>query len=258
MYISNSTIFAAMAALYGFILGFGYGNLLEAEYGFALKDWQTLVGVLVAAAAAILAYIGVRGTQRINVVIKEQDRLDALLPGLRQVNELLLVIRGPLSALPTKRLYQTILLLDSAIRVAPTESVETAVRRQLPLADDHLKWEVAELLFSLRSQAALVKIGQEEVERYRADIANIRSFAPSEHDGLRSIAKQVEASHDRENEQLRKLILSLDKFAQHVKERITQAEHRQKMIRSIVDNFFGQKWLDERYLSHLKSGRYGW
>jgi hypothetical protein len=238
MHIRNTMIFVAMAAIYGLVVGFAYGNLFEAKYGFQLKDWQPLVGVLVAVTAAMLTYIGVRGTQRINVVIKEQDRLDASLPGLRQVNELLIIIRGPLSALPTKRLYQTAVVLDSAIRVAPTESVETAVRRQLPLADDHLKWEVAEILFSLRSQAALVKIGQEEVERYRRDLANIHTFAPTEHNGLRDIAKQVEASHNRENEQMRRLVVSLDAFADVVKERIAKAERRQKIIRGIIDKFF--------------------
>jgi hypothetical protein len=238
MYIRTTTIFVAMAAVYGFVLGFGYGNLLGANYGFELKEWQTLAGVLVAVAAAILAYNGVRGTQRINVVIKEQDRLDALLPGLRQVNEFLIVIRAPLSSLPTKRLYQVGVLLDSAIRIASTESIETAVRRQLPLADDLLKWEVSEILFALRSQAAILKVGQEEVGRYRSDLANIHTFAPTEHDGLRYIAKQVEASHNRENEQMRRLMVSLDAFAGALKDRIAQAENRQKRIRSIIDNFF--------------------
>jgi hypothetical protein len=105
MYVKNAIIFAVMAAIYGFVLGFGYGNLFEAKYRFELKEWQTLAGVLVAIAAASLAYIGVQGTQRINVVIKEQDRLDALLPGLRQVNELLITIRGPLSSLRHRGLY---------------------------------------------------------------------------------------------------------------------------------------------------------
>ena len=137
----------------------------------------------------MLTYIGVRGTQRINVVIKEQDRLDASLPGLRQVNELLITIRGPLSALPTERLYQAATVFDSAILVDLPESLETAVRRQLPLADDHLKWEVAEILFSLRSQAALVKIGQERSTLSAKNLANIHTFAPTEHNGLRDIAK---------------------------------------------------------------------
>jgi hypothetical protein len=237
MYVRNSTIIAGMAAIYGFVLGFGYGNLFEVQYGFQFKEWQTLGGVLVAVAAATLAYIGVQGTQRINVMTKEQDRLDAMLPGLRQISELLIAIRV-LSSLRSTSLYQASLLLDSAIRVAPTESVEDAVRRQLPLADDSLKWEVAQLVFALRRQAEILKIGKEEVDRYRTDVAKIDTFAVNRREGLLGVAKQVKASHKRENDEMQKLIVSLESFATAVKERIATAEQRQKVIRGIVDQFF--------------------
>jgi len=233
-------IFAVMAAVYGFVFGFGYGNLLEVQYGFQLKDWQTLAGVLVTVAAATLAYIGVRGTQRINVVIKEQDRLDALLPGLRQVNELLIIIRGPLTALRSRSLYQAGVLLDTAIRMDPIGSVEQAVGRLLPLADDHLRREVTEIILALKSQAAMLKVGKEEVDRYRMDVANIHTFAPDQRDSLRDIARQIEASYNRENGHMQKLIIALDRFAGVVKERIVKAEQRQKTIRGIVDKFFSE------------------
>lgn len=238
MYIRTGTIIAVMAAIYGFVLGFGYGNLFDAQYGFQLKEWQTLAGVLVAVAAATLAYLGVQSTQRINVVIKEQDRLDALLPGLRQVNELLLTIRGPLSNLRTRHLYQSYLLLDAAIPVGPKELVEDAVRRLLPLADDHLKWEVAQLAFALKSQAVLLKLGKEEVDRCQKDVANIRAFAADQHDSVRYIAKQVEEAHDRESAVMQRHLVSLNDFAGVVKERIAKAEKRQNVIRSIVDKYF--------------------
>lgn len=238
MNIRNSTIVAVMAAIYGIVLGFAYGNLFEVEYGIHFKDWQTLAGVLVAVAAATLAFVGVQGTQRINVVIREQDRLDALLPGLRQANELLLVIRGSLSVLRNKSLHQAAILLDSAIPVSQNESVEQVVRRKLPLADDHLKREVAEIVFALRRQAELLKIGKEEVERYKRDIANIHTFAPDQHEGLRDIGKQVEASHNRESDEMWKLVETLDRFADLVKGRIAGAEERRKKIRGIVDKFF--------------------
>ena len=238
MHIRNSIIFAVMAAIYGFVFGFGYGNFLGAQYGFQLKDWQTLLGVLVAVLAAILAYIGVQGTQRINVMIKEQDRLDALLPGLRQVDELFTILRGPLSSIRTQHLYQASVFLESAIRIGQNKSVEQAVHRRLPLADHHLRREVVQIIFDVWRQAALLKVGREEVERYQRDIANIHEFAPDQHEGLLDIARQVEASHQRENQEMRRLIISLDTFAAVVKKRISDAEQRQKAIRGIVDKFF--------------------
>ena len=238
MRLNNATIMAIAAATFAFVLGFAYGNLFEVQYGFQLKDWQTLASTLVALGAATLAYMGVRGTQRINVMIKEQDRIEALLPGLRQVNELLLVIRGPLNGLRRQHRYQAILLLDAAIHMRPTESIEDAVRRQLPLADEHLRREVAEIIFALKSQATIVKVGHDEVLQYQTDVAQIHQLAPSSHKSLREIAKLVEASYERENDKLTKVLKTFDEFAESIKERILRAEERQRTIRGVVDRFF--------------------
>lgn len=238
MHIRNTTIFVAMAAIYGFVLGFGYGNLFEAKYGFELKEWQTLAGVLVAVGAAILAYIGVRGTQRINVVIKEQDRLTESLPGLREVSELMLIVRSPLRSLRTEHLYQAKILIDSVLNMKPTDSIEAAVHRRLPLADHHLRKEVLDILFLVYRQAALLVVGKDEVDSYRKDIAQIHTFAEDARAGLREVAQRVEASHKRESDEMRRLIASLDTYADTVKERILQAEQRLSTIRGAIDKFF--------------------
>ena len=238
MHVRNTTIFIAMATIYGFVFGFGYGNLFEAKYGFELKEWQTLAGVLVAVAAAILAYIGVQGTQRINVMIKEQDRLSEQLPGLREVSELMLVVRSPLGSLRTGHLYQAKILIDSVLHMGPTDSIEAAVHRRLPLADHHLRKEVVDVLFHVYSQAALLVVGRDEVDRYRRDIAQIHTFAEDARDGLREVAQRVEASLKRDSDEMRRLITSLDTYAGVIKERVLQAERRLRTIRGIVDKFF--------------------
>ena len=69
------------------MLGFTYGNVLGLDGTFVLKEWQTLVAAAVAVIGVAWAYYGVRGTQRINVILKEQERLDRLLPGWRQAND---------------------------------------------------------------------------------------------------------------------------------------------------------------------------
>ena len=236
--INNTAVLVVAAAIFGLVFGFAYGNLLGVQYGFQVKDWQTFGAMLVALAAAAVAYIGVRNTQRITVMIREQDRIDDLLPGLRQVNELLMVIRGPLNAMRPQHRYQAALLLDAAIKVQPGESVEDSVRRQLPLADHHLRWEVTEIVFALKSQAAILEVGEEELEKYQTDVANIHEFAASEHEGLREAAAQVKNSYDRENEKMARAIRALDEFAELIKERISKAEARRVIIRAVVDKFF--------------------
>jgi hypothetical protein len=76
--ITNTGILLFAAASLGFVLGFAYGNVLGLERVFDLEKWQTLVGTVVAVLAAAAAFLGVRGTQRINVILKEQERLDIL------------------------------------------------------------------------------------------------------------------------------------------------------------------------------------
>jgi hypothetical protein len=127
------------------------------------------------------------------------------------------VIR-PLHDLSSEHRYQAKVLPDTAIRVQPTESVEDVVRGELPLADNHLRREVAEIVFELRSQAKILKVGKDELDDYLTDVANIHTFAPSSHDSLREMAKKVRDSYDRENAKMAKAISDLDEFAASIKE----------------------------------------
>jgi hypothetical protein len=82
--ISPSAVVACAVAIESFVLGFAYGNVMGLERTFELQQWQTFVGSGVAIGIGLLAFFGVIRTQRITVMIKEQDRLEARLPGLRQ------------------------------------------------------------------------------------------------------------------------------------------------------------------------------
>ncbi|CAN0349773.1 unnamed protein product, partial [Phaeothamnion confervicola] len=130
------------AALLAFVLGFAYGNVLGLDATFVLERWQTLVGTMVAVIAAVVAFIGVRGTQRINVVLKEQDRLDKLLPGLRQANDFLGQLSRYLEHINDHTRYMSITVVRDYIQFQNNETFEEMVNRRLPLADDETKREV--------------------------------------------------------------------------------------------------------------------
>src|SRR5271165_1458476 len=112
MRINNSIIIGAAVAIGAFALGFVYGNIYTLKYQFVLKEWQPSLGTLVTLGVALLAFLGVRTTQRVNV-IKEQERIDDQLPDWRQVSELLTIMRGPLESLRPQARYQALLVLDS-------------------------------------------------------------------------------------------------------------------------------------------------
>jgi hypothetical protein len=232
----NATIAVVVTAVLASLLGFAYGNYFERRYSFDLKDWQTLLSAMVAFLGVALAYMGVRGTQRINVLIKEQDRIAELLPGLRQVDEALAIPRSVLAQL--RHRYQAHILLDAAFKQQDGEWVEDVVRRKLPLADDHLKWEVARIVFALKTQAKILQVGHDEVERNQTDVANIQTFAQETREGLLETARRVEQSHEREDETMGTLIAAFNVFAQSIKQRISKAEARKNTIQGVIDQFF--------------------
>jgi hypothetical protein len=237
--LDSSKILAIAAAILSFVLGFAYGNLFDELYNFHLKDWQTFVGMIVAILLGLLAYWGVQGTQRINVMIREQDRSDQLLPGLRQVDELLLVTRGPLNALRPQSRYQSLLLLDAAVPVEPHVSVEDAVRRKLTLADEHLRAEVAEIFFKLRVHAKMLQEGNLEINRYRARLsAKNTVFSGSSRENLMNMVDTLKENYELENEEMAKALQELEVLARSIKQRIADAEERRVIIRRELGRFF--------------------
>jgi hypothetical protein len=143
-----------------------------------------------------------------------------------------------LNNLRSQHRYQAQLLLDSAVKQQDGESVEDVVRRRLPLADDHLRWEVSQIIFALKSQAKILQVGHEEVQRYQRDVANIHTFTPEAREALIDLTRRVEQSHERENDEMGAAIRSLNSFAQSIRQRISKAEARRDLIRGVIDRFF--------------------
>src|SRR6266851_8537123 len=99
MRISSSAVVAIAVATLLFVVGFALGNLMGLERTFDLEKWQALVGAVIAIALGLLAFYGAQRTQRITVMTKEQERIEAKLPGLRQCHDVLQVVLSNLCAL---------------------------------------------------------------------------------------------------------------------------------------------------------------
>ncbi|MBC9883860.1 hypothetical protein G8O24_42055 [Bradyrhizobium sp. INPA01-394B] len=227
-----------MAAIYGFVLGFGYGNLLEAKYGFELREWQTLVGVLVAVAAAVLAFIGVRGTQRVNVVLKEQDRLDKLLPGLRQANDFLGQLCRYLEHINDHTRYLSITVVRDCIQFQTGESFEAMVDRRLPLADDETKREVTGVVLSLVRQTTMLQLAKEEHTKSFKDLADLHLFAEESKQSVRDQAQRIDLSLKRLNEETAAEFDAVKRAADSLKNRLEEGEGRRKAIGRELDQYF--------------------
>jgi len=236
--INNWTITTIAISVLTFVLGFAYGNLAGLEYEFRLQEWQTLVSAIIAIALGMLAFFGVWSTQRVNVMIKEQERIDALLPGLWQTKELLVSLQGPLRRLRRQTRYESGLFIDSAFRVKSDESFEDAVRRSLPLADEHLRDEVIRNTFALKVYATSLKIGKEEVDRCLRELAQIDQFAPESRDAVRETAEIARENYERDIDRMEEALIVFDRFCSSIRQRILNAENRRTLIREFLDRFF--------------------
>jgi hypothetical protein len=108
--------------------------VIGGRYRFRLQDWQTLVSAAIALGAATLAYLGVRSTQRINIMLKEEERIDKALPGLHQTHDLIDFLAARVDLPPQLRhvAYQEI---RSLVRPQDGETYEAVVARMIPLAN---------------------------------------------------------------------------------------------------------------------------
>jgi hypothetical protein len=238
MNINNSTIVTIAIAMLVFVLGFAYGNVFDAVYGFHLKDWQTLVSAIIAILIGLLAFFGVRNTQRITVMIKEEERIDTILPGLRQAEELLRALQRPLRALRPQTRHESQTFVNSVFGVDRDEGLEVAVRRSLSLADERLRGEVVRHMFALRNQAVLLKIKKEEMDQSLMDLSERDQFSPEMHPALCTQADKAKEDYEREGEKMGVSLDALDRFVNSIEQRISEAEKRRVIVRKVLDRFF--------------------
>jgi hypothetical protein len=131
MKMDSRTIREIALVTLAFIGGFAYGNYFRVGYEFKFQEWQTSVSAVIAILFGVVGFFGVKKTLTVNVMIKEQDRIDATLPGLRQAHDLLISVQRQLKELRT--LQHLWYLVSSKFGIQDKESVEEAVRRSLPL-----------------------------------------------------------------------------------------------------------------------------
>jgi hypothetical protein len=236
----NSAIFAAAIGLLTFVLGFAYGNFFDVNYSFHLKDWQTLASTIVAILAAAVAYIGVWNTQRVSVMTKEEERIDRILPGLRQTHDLLELLFNQ-TDLPESLRYVAHEAVRSIIRPQDGENYVTIVERMVPLADAELRREVTAAVFRLSTQAGMLKVMHDEIERTQADLANIDEFAPNFHDAVRSKAQQVLARNEKEVAAFLAIRDGVRRLDETIKERIGEATARREVIRKVVEKYLTRR-----------------
>ncbi|HEX4409934.1 MAG TPA: hypothetical protein VH206_14270 [Xanthobacteraceae bacterium] len=235
----NSAVFAAAIGLLTFVLGFAYGNILGVQEGFKVHEWQPFGGMLIAIIAAGVAYINVWTTQRISVMTREEERIDKILPGLRQTHDLLNLLLEQ-TDLSDRLRYHARQVIQDIIRPQDGETYERLVERMVPLADPELRREVTAAVFQLSTQAEMLKVMHEEIQRTQQTLREIDQYAENSRDAVRSIAEKVLISNTKEVTTFLAIRASLRRLDDAIKQRIAEGTERREVIRKVVERYFKQ------------------
>jgi hypothetical protein len=225
----NTAVSLVATATLAALLGFAYGNYFDRQCSFDLKEWQTLVSAAVAFAAATVAYIGVRGTQRITVMIKEQDRIDDALPGLRQTRDRIDSLLAKVEW-PRHLLHEAHHHIRSILRPQHGETYEACVARIIPLADQELRRDVTSAVSRLGTQASVLQARKGEIDQTEADLAGIAGFAPTFHQAVRNAALLARERYDQDATSFLSVVDTLRTLNATIEERLSRAQKRREII----------------------------
>jgi hypothetical protein len=234
MRISNSAIMTMAVATLAFVLGFAYGNLFAEHYGIELYKWQPLMAASIALAVGALAFFGVIRNMRVNILTREEDRIENELPGLRKACTLISILRLRLARRPHE---DALNIFTTTLGQRPGESVEEAFERQITLAKPNLKRELGVTLGAmfqlLAEQTAIVN----EL-RMIADASAPSMVAenPGSNTDMREFEERLRSLRDTQDE----VVEMLARMASELGTRIKSLNDRANDIRLSLDSFFSR------------------
>jgi hypothetical protein len=184
----------------------------------AIEKWQTLVSASVAAVGiAVAAFIAVRNVSRqirINILLREEDRIERQLPGLQDAfNWLTIFVFGGETAA-----HFLAELFDNE-EMTQAETVEKA----LPQTDKATRDRVLLLLHLTWRAAARIKRIEDDTLRSREEFATIEQG--------RAVVKSLQETYE-------KAITSIAEEKNSLGEKISSLESRLTSIRSEIDAYF--------------------
>jgi hypothetical protein len=238
---TNAQIMAAAAAVLSCILGFTFGNALGVAGVFNMKDWQFIIGTCIAVMVAMIAWYNVQRTLRMNLISREEDRIERSLPALCQAAEFVLHLSQELDSLECK---ENALAIFNQRFTPEDASLEEMVKRRLGLGDEQLRQEVTDALRGAYLDARLL----ERADRnYRDAQAQLIKMDQCSAEGKAGIA-EVDVLRTVRAEQERKFLASarrVNELSHTLSERIARYRTRSIRFRSEIERFFERPIMNE-------------
>jgi hypothetical protein len=197
------------------------------------KEWQTLIAASVAVIAAWIAWTNVkkqlamqREALRINLMSREEDRMEEQLPGLKDAVILLGRLRVP-TQFGRPALGQIKATVSEA-GIAPADNVDERLERLLPRTDYETRKLVGSVVTLLRYQAALLEAAQSMLREAE------RGNDPKEIESALASVRLIEG--DAVN-----AIDSVQKLSETFRLRIESKQQRIPRFRRQIEAFFAER-----------------
>jgi hypothetical protein len=209
---------AITAGWIGLMVGFAAGLEVLPH----LKDWQTLIAAAVALLAAFVAWFNVQKTLRINVISREEDRIETHLAGLRDA----LTLMGKIDA-QLKFAQHDLGKIPAVLNEFGLESSDTStdVEKLLPRTDHETRIRVVAAVSWVRFRLSL-----------RGGAKTMLELPQS----TQPLSERTER-FDEADRQLRRAVEEFHEATLGLLERVRRAEEQLPLFRRQIEAFFAEK-----------------
>jgi len=235
-------IFSAVLATW---LGVAGPILDEATVGgffSLLKQWQILLGAIIAVTALVIAVIAIsrqfdrqRRFTTVNLKSREEERMENALPGLREALDLLIPLYNELQAPKAKQNPGKIL---QGLFNSKTETLAQLAQRRLPSADERVRREVIDILIVLRSQCMAIARAEQELKDAQAVLATIEAAPAADYERIGAAPQVAEAHVKLQMAAMGREITALGRTIKTINQRIDTYVARMNRFRRDIENFF--------------------
>jgi hypothetical protein len=195
----------------------------------------SVIGGAIAIVAVVVATLNVRRQLRVNLLSREEERMEAALPGLREVAAYLEWIRPEL--IGARHIVEVLTTTNGS---PSSKTIEQNIRGQLPNADETSAIQLIILLESIANHATEVSWSEKRLATANNKIGldglrgeEVKAYTSSE-------LKNMTTGHNLRESVLQTSIYNLEQFEKTIVTKIALFEERLPRFRKEMENYFEQ------------------
>jgi hypothetical protein len=206
-----------------------------------VKEWQTLVSALLAITVAtvgvVLAWRSATRQLRINVVTREEDRIERMLPGLQEAASFLAVVNATTGSVERLDVSGKKVLDDVCDR-QPGEPIDVVVARKVPGADSNIQRRISEVLGEVDWRITNFQNCADQLTQARQQFNEINNFASKHHDEIRRAVRDAITAFKLAGPEVQKMLARSRALENEFDAKISDLSELRPILRAEIDAFF--------------------